>query len=161
MENIPGVAGMAAALAVRLGGMADQAARQWAITDRLRSGIAERVEGARLHGHPTQRVPHLVCFSLPELDAEILSMALDDRGFAIAAGSNCSGAAGDPSTVLEKMGVPATVSFRIGVGPSTTGDDAERLLAALPGLVAELREVGASAEAAMARYGRDVGEQGG
>jgi len=152
MENVPGVAAMAAALSTRLADMADQAAAQWALTDHIRAGIADRVRGAALHGHPTQRVPHLVCFSVPDLDAEILSMALDDRGFRIAAGSNCSGAAGDPSPVLEHMGVPGRPSFRIGIGPETTVGDVDRLLEVLPGLVAELREVGSTAEAAMARY---------
>ena len=152
VENVPGVAAMAAALAARIEDMGDQAARQWSLTDDLRDRIARLVEGARVHGHPTQRVPHLVCFSVPDLDAEIMSMALDDRGFRIAAGSNCSGAAGEPSTVLEHMGVPATASFRIGVGPDTTEDDADRLLATLPGLVSELRQVRSAAEAAMARF---------
>ncbi len=152
MENVPGIAGMAAALGARLQDMADQAARQWALTDRLRAGLAERIPGARLHGHPTQRVPHLVCFSVPDLDAEILSMALDDRGFRIAAGSTCSGALADPSPVLEQMGVPATPSFRVGVGASTTDADVDRLLDTLPHLVDELRRVGSAAELAMARY---------
>ena len=152
MENVPGVAAMAAALTARLEDMGDQAARQWALTDRLRNGIAEGVPGARVHGHPTQRVPHLVCFSVTGVDAEILSMALDDRGFRIAAGSNCSGATGEPSSVLEQMGSAATTSFRIGVGPETTEGDADRLLATLPGLVAELREVAASAALAMDRF---------
>ena len=152
MENVPGVAAMAAALSTRLADMADQAAAQWALTDHIRAGIADRVRGAALHGHPTQRVPHLVCFSVPDLDAEILSMALDDRGFRIAAGSNCSGAAGDPSPVLEHMGVPGRPSFRIGIGPETTVGDVDRLLGLLPGLVTELRKVGSVAEAAMARY---------
>jgi cysteine desulfurase len=158
VENVPGVAAMAAALEARLERMNDEAARDWALTDTIRAGIAERVEGARVHGHATQRVPHLVCFSVPDLDAEIMSMALDDRGFRIAAGSNCSGAAGEASSVLEHMGVPSTASFRIGVGPDTTEDDAERLLATLPSLVSELREVRSAADAAMARF-RSSGER--
>jgi cysteine desulfurase len=158
VENVPGVAAMAAALEARLEGINDEAARDWALTDTIRAGIAERVEGARVHGHATQRVPHLVCFSVPDLDAEIMSMALDDRGFRIAAGSNCSGAAGEASSVLEHMGVASTASFRIGVGPDTTQDDAERLLATLPSLVSELREVRAAADAAMARF-RSSGER--
>jgi cysteine desulfurase len=140
--------------------MADQAARQWAITERLRAGIVERVPGARVHGHTAQRVPHLVCFSVPNLDAEILSMALDDRGFRVAAGSNCSGAPGDPSPVLEHMGHPGTTSFRIGVGPETTDADVDRLLGTLPSLVGELQEVGSAAEAAMARHGSLADPQG-
>ena len=158
VENVPGVAAMAAALETRLEGMNDEVARGWALTDAIRAGIAERVEGASVHGHSTQRVPHLVCFSVPDLDAEIMSMALDDRGFRIAAGSNCSGAAGEASSVLEHMGVASTASFRIGVGPDTTEDDAERLLATLPSLVSDLREVRAAGDAAMARF-RSSGER--
>jgi cysteine desulfurase len=158
VENVPGVAAMAAALETRLEGMNDEVARGWALTDTIRAGIAERVEGASVLGPATQRVPHLVCFSVPDLDAEIMSMALDDRGFRIAAGSNCSGAAGEASSVLEHMGVASTASFRIGVGPDTTEDDAERLLATLPSLVSDLREVRAAGDAAMARF-RSSGER--
>ena len=152
MENIPGVVAMAAALAARLEDMADQASRQWAITGRLRDGI-EAIPDMRVHGHATQRVPHLVCFSVADLDAEILSMALDDRGFRIAAGSNCSGAAGDASPVLEHLGVPATTSFRVGVGPTTTDEDVDRLLATLEELVRDLRAIDSVANDAMARFG--------
>jgi len=152
MENVPGVAAMAAALSARLADLADQAARQWALTDRIRLGIADRVPGARVHGHPTQRAPHLVCFSVPDLDAEILSMGLDDRGFRIAAGSSCSGAVAEPSPVLEHLGVPETPSFRIGVGPETTDEDVDRLLDTLASLVRDLREVGSAADAQMSRY---------
>jgi cysteine desulfurase len=153
MENVPGVAAMAAALSGRLEDLADAAARQWALTDRVRAEIERRVPGARVHGAPTQRVPHLVCFSVPGVDAEVLSMALDDRGFRIAAGSNCSGAPADPSPVLEHLGHLQTASFRIGTGPETTDADVDRFLDALPALVRELRVVGSAAEDAMSRYG--------
>jgi cysteine desulfurase len=152
MENVPGVVAMAAALAARLDDMADQAARQWSLTGRLRDAIAA-IPDMQVHGHPTQRVPHLLCFSVPGLDAEILSMALDNRGFRIAAGSNCSGAAGDASPVLEHLGVPATTSFRIGVGPTTSDGDVERLLATLTELVRDLRAIDSVANEAMARFG--------
>ncbi len=152
MENIPGVASMAAALAASLEDMADQAAGQWALTDRLRTGIEERVPGARLHGHPTQRVPHLVCFSVPDLDAETLMMALDDRGFRVSVGSNCSGAANEPSPILEAMGVPNTPGVRVGVGRDTSEEDVDRLLATLPELAEELRRMEAASSEAMARF---------
>ena len=153
MENVPGVVAMAAALAASLEDSADQAARQWALTERLRRALTE-VPGLDVHGHPTQRVPHIACFSIPELDAEILSMALDDRGFRIAAGSNCSGAPGEPSTVLEHMGVPGRASFRIGVGGTTTSEEVDRFLATLPDLAGELHRVETASEDAMARFRR-------
>ncbi len=151
MENLPGIASMAAALRASLEDSGDQAARQWALTDRLRQALAQ-IPGVHVHGHRTQRVPHIVCFSVADVDAEVLSMALDDRGFRIGAGSNCSGSPGEASPVLEHMGTPGRTSFRVGIGRETTEEDVDRLLATLPRLVQELRRVETVSEAAMARY---------
>jgi cysteine desulfurase len=154
MENLPGVAAMAAAFDVARQEMADQAAKLWALTDRIRRGIDERVPQARVHGHATQRVPHIACFSIAGLDPETLMMTLDDRGYRIGGGSLCSGAPGDPSPVLEAMGVPGTPSFPIGVGYDTTEETVDGLLALLPSLVAELHDVESASSAALARFTR-------
>jgi cysteine desulfurase len=154
MENVAGVAAMAAAFDASLADMPDRAAAAWALTSRLRDGI-DGVPGVQVHGHATQRAPHLACFSVDELDAEVLAMALDDRGFRLAVGSNCSGAASEASPVLEAMGVPGRTSFRVGVGRETTDIDVERFLDALPALVEDLRTVETRTERAMSRYGRD------
>jgi cysteine desulfurase len=152
MENLPGVAGMAAALEAAREEMDDQAARGWELTDRLRRGISERVAAARLHGHPTQRVPHIACFSIAGLDPETLMMSLDDRGLRIGGGSLCSGAPGDPSPVLEAMGIPDTPSFPIGVGYDSTDDAIDELLDVLPVLATELQDVESTSSEALARF---------
>jgi cysteine desulfurase len=152
MENTPGIAAMAAAMRTSLTTMGDIAATQWGLTARLRERIAETVPGATVHGHPTHRTPHLVCFSVEGLDAATLMMALDDRGFSLAAGSLCSGQPGDASPVLEHIGHPGVSSFRIGLGPSSTDADVDDLLAVLPEAVAELREISRRSEDALARF---------
>jgi cysteine desulfurase len=152
MENTPGIAAMAAAVGVALETMGDRAADQWALTARLRDRIAETVPGATVHGHPTHRTPHLVCFSVDGLDAPTLMMALDDRGFRLAAGSLCSGQPGDPSPVLEHIGHPGVSSFRIGLGPGSTDADVDALLQALPNAVEELREISKLSEEALTRF---------
>jgi cysteine desulfurase len=151
MENVPGIAAMAAAIDASVAALADQAAAQWALTTRLRESI-EGIPGVRVHGHATQRVPHLVCFTVEDLDPEILAMALDDRGFRLGVGSTCSGATSEPSPVLAAMGVPGLPSFRIGTGRETTTGDVDRFLAVLPALVDDLRQVETRTEAAMARF---------
>ncbi|MEX2274518.1 MAG: cysteine desulfurase family protein [Actinomycetota bacterium] len=152
MENLPGVAAMTAALSAACDELGDEAARQWALSDRLRAGIAERVPRAALHGHRSRRTPHITCFSVGGLDPETLMMALDDRGFAIGGGSLCSGAPGDPSPVLEAIGVPGTPSFPLSVGFDTTEAAIDRLVALLPSLVEELQGVEASSSEALARF---------
>ena len=152
MENTPGIAAMAAALTVSLTSMADTAAAQWSLTSRIRERLEADVPGARVHGHPTHRTPHLLCFSIEGLDPATLMMALDDRGFRLGAGSLCSGQPGDPSPVLDRIGVPGTSGFRIGLGPTTTEADVDSLLAALPDVVRELREVERVSSLALSRF---------
>jgi cysteine desulfurase len=154
MENIPGIAAMAAAITDSLATMADTASAQWALTAKLRDRLASDVPGVHVWGHPTHRIPNLVCFSVDDIDPGILMMALDERGFHVGAGSFCSGQPADPSPVLERIDAPGTSGFRIGLIPSTTEADIDALLETLPRVVRELREVEHESSRALSRYRR-------
>ena len=126
---------MAAGLGAALETVADRAAAHWSLSSGLRRGLEASVPGVRLHGHPTQRAPHLVCFSVADVEAEVLVMALDQRGFRLDAGSVATGSPHEPSPVLAAMGSPGTVGIRASVGPGTTQEDVDALVDAIAELV--------------------------
>ena len=152
MENTPGIAGMAAALSASLTTMGDTAATQWGLTAKLRERIEATVPGTTVHGHPTHRTPHLVCFSVAGLDPATLMMALDEHGYQVGAGSLCSGRPEDASAVLEAIGADSTAGFRVSLGPASREEDVDALLAILPDVVAELQAVEQVSSEALARF---------
>ena len=58
----------------------------------------------------------------------------------------------DPSPVLDKIGVPNTPGFRVGVGPQTTDEDVTAFLDVLPDLVVDLEQVEVVSTEALARF---------
>ena len=138
LENTPGAVGLAAALeeaAASLDVEAGAAARR---TGRLRDALTA-IDGVTAYGHPTERVPHIVCVGIRDVEPQAVLFGLDRRGVEAHAGSACASADLLPSPVLAAMGVDAHRSLRLSVGWSTTDDDVDAAVAAVPEVVAELR----------------------
>ena len=78
------------------------------------------------------------------MEAESLLIALDLEGIAVSTGSACSSGTLEPSHVLRAMGFPphrTQNSIRFSLGAGNTVADADRVIAALPGIVDKLRNL--------------------
>ena len=68
-------------------------------------------------------------------------LGLDAAGVSVHSGSSCSSESLEPSPVLEAMGVDAQRSLRVSVGWSSTVEDVDRFLDALPRVLDGLRSL--------------------
>ncbi|HEX8929663.1 MAG TPA: cysteine desulfurase family protein [Actinomycetota bacterium] len=140
MENLPGAAAMAAALEARVAEGPAENPRLERLAERLRSGLAA-IPDLVLHGHPTERLPHLVAFSVLYVEGEALLLLLDAEGIAVHSGSSCTADTQEPSHVLAAMGAITHGSVRASFLADATEADVDRLLAVLPGAIEDLREM--------------------
>ena len=138
-ENVPAVVAAAAALEAVRAEAATEGARLAALVGRLRAEVPRLVPDVQVVGHPTQRLPHLMTFSLLYVDGEAVVTELDRAGFAVSSGSSCTASTLTPSHVLAAMGVLTHGNVRVSLGRGTTAEEVDRFLAVLPGLVEGLR----------------------
>jgi len=117
-----------------------QDARRRELVGRLRAGLAQ-VPDVEVVGDPDDRLPHVATFSFLYVDGEALVTRLDRLGFAVGSGSACTASTLEPSHVLAAMGVLTHGNVRVALDRSTTAEDVDRFCAALPGAVAEVREM--------------------
>jgi cysteine desulfurase len=141
-ENVPAIAGLGVAAHLSAGKMAAEGARVGALRDRLEAGILKGVPGTVVNGAPPLRVPNTTNISFDRVEAESLLIALDLEGIAVSTGSACSSGTLEPSHVLRAMGFPAhrtQNSLRFSLGLFSTGEEVDRVIEVLPGLVEKLR----------------------
>lgn len=139
LEPVAAIAGFgAAAETLAGGGVEREAVAQRALTDRVLNAV-QALDGVHVYGDPIDRLPHLVCLGIDGIEPQAVLLGLDRAGVAAHSGSSCSSEALEPSPVLAAMGVDADRSLRLSVGWSTTDDDIDAALAALPPILASLR----------------------
>ena len=87
------------------------------------------------------RLPGMVSVMVPGLDSQTLVLGLDERGFAVSAGSACSSGSLDASHVLTAMGIgrdSALGSLRISFDERVTEGDLDAFATELIALVAQI-----------------------
>jgi cysteine desulfurase len=144
-ENVAGIVGFGAAVALARAGMDAENDRLRRLGDRLRDGLLA-LDGVTLSGHPVERLANNTSVLVAGVEGGDLVAALDLEGVEVSTGSACTSGSTDPSHVLLAMGVdPALAhgSIRITTGPETSEADVERALQVFGAVLPRLR---ASAE---------------
>ena len=147
-QNVAGIVGAAAAARVAADTRDASMSRIGALRDRLADGLLTEIDGAvetaapggDRHGKVTGNC-HLC---IPGIEAEALLVLLEDRDVYASAASSCASGAQDPSHVLAAMGIDralAAGSLRLSLGWSSTDDDVDTALAAVPAAVERLRRL--------------------
>ncbi len=141
-ENIPGIVGTAVALRLAEEERESVAQHCRRLRDKLIAGIQKSIPGVHLNGHPTQRLPNNVNFSIEDVEGEPVLLGLDMAGIAASSGSACSTGSLEPSHVLLALGQPADLArggLRLTLGRDNTEEEIDYTLSVLPDLVRRLR----------------------
>ncbi len=141
-EDLASIVGMAAAADILGAGMSSEVPRIQAIRDRLVERVLAEIPGSHLNGHPDQRLPNNAHFRFDAVEGEAMILSLRDEGIAASTGSACSSKTLEPSHTLLSCGLlheEAHGSLEFTFGRWSREDDAERIMAALPGVIARLR----------------------
>jgi cysteine desulfurase len=138
--NVPGIVGLGRASAIARDEMAQESVRLSALRDRLREGLASRLDAIVVNGSMTARLPHNLNVSFEGVEGESLLMALGD--IAVSPGAACASATSAPSHVLTALGVPdelARATIRFGLGRFNTEADVDEVAERVARVVQRLR----------------------
>ncbi|MEV4512427.1 cysteine desulfurase family protein [Dactylosporangium sp. NPDC049525] len=144
--DVPGIVALAVAVELSVKTQRETAERIGRLRDDLVARVRDAVPGAILNGDPSDRLPGNAHFSFPGCEGDALLLLLDAQGIACSTGSACSAGVAQPSHVLIAMGAgdaEARSSLRFTLGHTSTVDDVDALVAALPGVVERARRAGA------------------
>lgn len=132
-ENVPGIAGLGAAITAAIASMPQDMARVLDLRNHMEDGLISAVPSAVIYGRQAKRVANTTCIQLPGVRNEMQLMHLDLAGIAVSSGSACSSGKVTPSHVLEAMGLgpqAATEAIRISLGWETSPQDIDTMVQA-------------------------------
>jgi cysteine desulfurase len=114
------------------------------LRDRLEQGILKQVPHAFVNGDPDNRLPNTTNIAFEFIEGEAILLLLNKLGIAASSGSACTSGSLEPSHVMRAMNIPYTAahgSMRFSLSRYNTRDEIERVIAAVPPIIAQLRRL--------------------
>jgi cysteine desulfurase len=141
-ENVAGIAGFGAAANLARKKMDEEAARLSGLRRSFWKRITETIPGARMNGHPDDRLPGTLNVCFDGISGQRLVTEMNGKAVAISAGSACTSVGTSHSHVLLGMGMSkdaAAGSVRVSLGRANTEEDLDYVMGFLPDLIEQLR----------------------
>lgn len=142
-ENLPAIAGMAAAFQEALANMDKNTGYIKGLRDRLVEGLSA-IPHSALNGDSEARLANNVNMCFEGVEGEALLLMLDDKGIEASSGSACTSGSLDPSHVLLALGRPHEVahgSLRLSLSQYTTQEEVEYMIEKIPEIIEYLRNM--------------------
>jgi cysteine desulfurase len=143
-ENVPGIVGLGAAMTMAAEQLPEVRPHLERLRDKVAAGVLERIPEVTYLGHPTERLPGNVAFSVRYVEGESMLLQLDLRGFMVSSGSACASGSLEPSHVVLALGLGAEEahgSMRVSLGRENTEEEVDAFLEAFPPIVDKLRQM--------------------
>jgi cysteine desulfurase len=143
-ENAAGIVALGKAAELALAHMEHESTVVKALRDQLQEGILATVPNAFVTGDPDNRLPNTLNIAFEYIEGEAILLLLNKAGIAASSGSACTSGSLEPSHVMRAMGIPYTAAHgtvRFSLSRYTTQDEIERVIAAVPPIVAQLRKL--------------------
>jgi cysteine desulfurase len=141
--NVPGIVGFGKAAEIANAEWRTDAARIFALRQRLREKLFSALDMIHLNGaDDPQRLPGNLNVSFSFVEGEAMMMAI--RDVAVSSGSACTSASLEPSYVLRAMGIEeelAHSSIRFGIGKFNTEEEIDYVADLVIRSVKRLREM--------------------
>lgn len=141
-ENLPGIAGFAAAARAAALALPAEATRLALLREACEARLAA-LPGCTIHGAAATRLPNTISLRLAGFSADKLLAVLERAGICASSGAACSSGGSEPSHVLCAMGVPpeaALGAIRLSCGTDTTAEGLARVVDLLQALAATAPE---------------------
>lgn len=147
-QDAPAAASFAAAARESDHERASEVARLSVLRDETIERILSVIPGASVQGDRVNRLDNNINITFPGCQSDSLLYLLDEQGVSVSTGSACQAGVTQASHVLLAMGndsATASSALRITLGHTTTREDLDALLAALPQAHARAHAAGLTA----------------
>ena len=144
-ENIALVAGLAEAMQVIARNRAGESRRIEALRDAFSVSLRERIPSLVFNGDTRHMLPNIVNVSVPNIQSEYLTLALDHEGVAVSTKSACREGEAKRSHVIEALGGEqwrAENMIRFSLGSGTTSKELKKAAEIFAKLIHKMQKVG-------------------